>query len=130
MAKWHPVGGWLLIRVAAHSRFYCSYLSSWCNLDNKPLPVPLNTLLGIVVLPPQLGPTHKKERADSSRSPPPLFLFSLPFLSPLSISLSSISLSFIYLSSISLSAISLISLSLIFLICVSYLSLISLLHQG
>ena len=24
MAKWPPIGGWLLIRVAAHSRFYCS----------------------------------------------------------------------------------------------------------
>ena len=23
MAKWPPIGGWLLIRVAAHSRFYC-----------------------------------------------------------------------------------------------------------
>ena len=22
-AKWPPIGGWLLIRVAAHSRFYC-----------------------------------------------------------------------------------------------------------
>ena len=24
MAKWPPIGGWLLIRVAAHSRFYCN----------------------------------------------------------------------------------------------------------
>ena len=24
MAKWSPIGGWLLIRVAAHSRFYCT----------------------------------------------------------------------------------------------------------
>ena len=24
MAKWPPIGGWLLIGVAAHSRFYCS----------------------------------------------------------------------------------------------------------
>ena len=23
MAKWPPVGGWLLMRKAAHSRFYC-----------------------------------------------------------------------------------------------------------
>ena len=23
MAKWPPIGGWLLIRVAGHSRFYC-----------------------------------------------------------------------------------------------------------
>ena len=23
-AKWPPIGGWLLIRVAAHSRFYCN----------------------------------------------------------------------------------------------------------
>ena len=23
MTKWPPIGGWLLIRVAAHSRFYC-----------------------------------------------------------------------------------------------------------
>ena len=22
--KWPPIGGWLLIRVAAHSRFYCT----------------------------------------------------------------------------------------------------------
>ena len=24
MTKWPPIGGWLLIRVAAHSRFYCT----------------------------------------------------------------------------------------------------------
>ena len=24
MAKWPPIGGWLLIKVAAHSRFYCT----------------------------------------------------------------------------------------------------------
>ena len=24
MAKWPPIRGWLLIRVAAHSRFHCS----------------------------------------------------------------------------------------------------------
>ena len=27
MAKWPPVGGWLLIRVTAHSRFYCTNYS-------------------------------------------------------------------------------------------------------
>ena len=24
MVRWPPIGGWLLIRVAAHSRFYCT----------------------------------------------------------------------------------------------------------
>ena len=26
MTKWLPIGGWLLIRVAAHSRFYCTFI--------------------------------------------------------------------------------------------------------
>ena len=26
MGKWPPIGGWLFIRVAAHSRFYCNWL--------------------------------------------------------------------------------------------------------
>ena len=25
MIKWPPIGGWLLIKVADHSRFYCMY---------------------------------------------------------------------------------------------------------
>ena len=24
IAKWPPIGGWLLIRVAVHNRFYCT----------------------------------------------------------------------------------------------------------
>ena len=44
MTKWPPIGGWLLIRVAAHSRLYCTYyvmlefisdfFHSLCNLYN------------------------------------------------------------------------------------------------
>ena len=26
MAKWPAIGGWLLISVASHSRFYCIYI--------------------------------------------------------------------------------------------------------
>ena len=26
MTKWLPIGGWLLIRVTAHSRFYCTFI--------------------------------------------------------------------------------------------------------
>ena len=29
MAKWPPIGGWLLKRVAAHSRFYCNIKSDF-----------------------------------------------------------------------------------------------------
>ena len=35
---WPPIGGWLLIRVAAHSRFYCNcnYFSS-CEIRLMPI---------------------------------------------------------------------------------------------
>ena len=30
LAKWPPIWGWLLIRVAAHSRFYCIKMTIYC----------------------------------------------------------------------------------------------------
>ena len=31
--KWPPIGGWLLIRVAAHNRFYCMVKLAKCNFS-------------------------------------------------------------------------------------------------